>query len=374
MPQQPTVVKSRSPVADLFGRRPYLLALAVVLALVVWMASGRLRPEAAPEARNAAEPTAPTFTTVRVRTFRAEPVKRTLTLYGRTEPDRLATLKAETEGRVAEVLARRGARVRTGDPILRLAMRDRRERLAHARKLLEQKRIEFDGVQTLNVKGYQGKVRLAEVAAQLEEARAAIARLELEIENTVIRAPFDGILAERHAEVGDYLAVGDPAAVVVDLDPLVVRADVTQADVGGLAPGRPVRARLMDGRGYEGSIRFVSSIADESTNTFRVEAAFDNPDLALPAGMSAELAILLEETLAVRISPALLALDEAGDLGVKWVDGNEVRFTPIDLVKSDAEGAWVAGLGETVDLITVGQAFVRAGDRVQPVFEGAAGR
>ena len=365
---------SRFPLAGLFNRRPYLLALAVVLALIAWMASGQLQPDAPPKASNEAEPTDSPLPAVRVRTFRAEPVKRTLTLYGRTEPDRSATLKAETEGRVTEVLARRGARVLAGDPIVRLAMRDKRERLAHARKLLEQKRIEFDGVETLNVKGYQGKVRLAEVAAELEEARAAIARLELEIENTVIRAPFDGILAERHAEVGDYLAVGDPAAVVVDLDPLVVRADATQADVGGLATGRPVRARLMDGRSHEGSIRFISSVADESTNTFRVEAAFDNPDLGLLAGMSAELAILLEETLAVRISPALLSLDEAGDLGVKWVDGNEVRFTPIDLVKSDAEGAWVAGLGKTVDLITVGQAFVRAGDRVEPVFEGATGR
>ena len=366
-------MKSFAALADFFNRRPYLVALLLTLALTAWMASGLQGSGPAGDGVAAEDENGPALPKVRVRTIKAEPVRRTLTLYGRTEPDRLATLKAETEGRVTEVMAQRGAPVRKGDPIARIAIRDRAQRLDHARKLLEQKLIEFEGAKKLNDKGYQGKVYLAQVGAELADAEATIARLELEIENTVIRAPFDGILTERHVEVGDYLAVGDPAAVVVDLDPLIVRADVTQADVSDLSIGQSAQIRLMDGRNHAGRIRYLASIADENTNTFRVEAALENPGLGMLAGMSAEMNIGLEETMAVRISPALLALNEAGDLGVKSVNAGEVHFTPIDLVKSDADGAWITGLGDEVTLITVGQAFVRAGDRVEPVLENATG-
>jgi len=269
-------------------------------------------------------------------------------------------------------MAERGSTVRKGDPIVRIAMQNRRQRLAHAKKLMAQKLIEFEGARKLSDKGYQGKVHLAKTSAELEDAKAMITLLELDIENTIIRAPFDGVLAERYIEVGDYLAIADPAAMVVDLDPLIVRADVTQADVSKLGRGQSAEVRMLEKPIRRGEIRYLASIADENTNTFRVEVALDNADFQTLAGMSAELNIALEETLAIRISPALLALNETGDLGVKWVDKQEVRFTPIDLVKSDAEGAWITGLGEEVTLITVGQAFVREGDRVEPVFEAPA--
>ena len=367
-------MKSVTALADLFSRRPYVVALLLSLALAAWMASGRLGSGATEDEVAVQGQSGPLLPKVRVRTFKAEPVRRTVTLYGRTEPDRLATLKAETEGRVTEVMAARGASVRKDDPILRIAIRDREQRLSHARKLLELKLIEFEGAKKLNDKGYQGKVYLAKIGAELADARATIARLELEIENTVLRAPFDGILAERHAQIGDYLAVGDPAAVVVDLDPLIVRADVTQGDVAALSPGQAAQVRLMRGGVHEAEIRYLASVADQNTNTFRIEAALANPELNMLAGMSAELNIALEETLAIHISPALLALNEAGDLGVKWVHAGEVRFTPIDLVKSEADGAWITGLGAEVTLITVGQAFVREGDRVEPMPEDPADR
>ena len=365
-------MSSTSGFMGFFNRRPYLIALLLSLVLIAWMASGEFGSDAAADDEAEADETKQTLPKVRVQTMKARPIQRTITLYGRTEPDRFATLKAETKGRITEVMAERGSTVRKGDPIVRIAMQNRRQRLAHAKKLMAQKLIEFEGARKLSDKGYQGKVHLAKTSAELEDAKAMITLLELDIENTIIRAPFDGVLAERYIEVGDYLAIADPAAMVVDLDPLIVRADVTQADVSKLGRGQSAEVRMLEKPIRRGEIRYLASIADENTNTFRVEVALDNADFQTLAGMSAELNIALEETLAIRISPALLALNETGDLGVKWVDKQEVRFTPIDLVKSDAEGAWITGLGEEVTLITVGQAFVREGDRVEPVFEAPA--
>ncbi len=60
----------------------------------------------------------------------------------------------------------------------------------------------------------------------------------------------------------------------------------------------------------------------------------------------------------------MLALDERGNLGVKTVQNQHVRFVPIQLVKAEQDGVWLSGLGEEVDIIVLGQGFVRDGDLV----------
>ena len=75
----------------------------------------------------------------------------------------------------------------------------------------------------------------------------------------------------------------------------------------------------------------------------------------------------LEKTWAMRISPAVMALDEQGNLGVKTVVNEHVKFVPIDIVKSDSQGVWLTGMGERADIITLGHGFVRDGDKVEVV-------
>jgi multidrug efflux system membrane fusion protein len=90
-----------------------------------------------------------------------------------------------------------------------------------------------------------------------------------------------------------------------------------------------------------------------------------NPDFTQMAGMSTELALPLEKTWAMRISPAVMALDEQGNLGVKTVVDEHVKFVPIDIVKSDSQGVWLTGMGQQADIITLGHGFVRDGDKVE---------
>jgi multidrug efflux system membrane fusion protein len=95
-----------------------------------------------------------------------------------------------------------------------------------------------------------------------------------------------------------------------------------------------------------------------------------NPDGRFAAGASAELRVPFERALAHRIPASLLALNDAGVLGVKAIDAEaKVVFYPADVVRAEADAVWLAGLPERVRVITVGQGFVRAGDRVRPVPE-----
>lgn len=345
-------------------RQPAWIALTIVVFLCLWVASGTTAQVSEPKGEEAEA----ALSKVRVSRTNAREVNREVTLYGRTEPDRISTLRAEVQGKVVAIHAREGEAVQEGQKLLELDPNDLQQQLAAARSLLEQRRLEVEGAKSLDQRGYQSKTSLAAARAQMEQAVSQVAALELSLERTVIYAPFDGILNKRMVEVGDLLKNGDNIAEVVDLDPLIVVADITENYVSQLRVGQYGHGRLVSGEKLEGSIRYLSSVSAQGTNTFRMELAVPNNENALMAGMSTELILPLEKTWAMKITPAVLALDEEGNLGVKVVEDEIVRFVPIDIVKSDREGVWLAGMGEQADIITLGHGYVRDGDRVEVVY------
>ena len=77
-----------------------------------------------------------------------------------------------------------------------------------------------------------------------------------------------------------------------------------------------------------------------------------------------------ERVLAHRISPSLLTLDDAGNVGVKIINADgQVEFVVADIALASADGVWVAGLPSTATIITVGQGFVTDGSNVEAVAE-----
>ncbi|WP_274051041.1 efflux RND transporter periplasmic adaptor subunit [Thalassomonas haliotis] len=350
------------------AERPYIFAVVIAVALVLWMLSGMLSGSAqATEEDMGAGIKEAIIPKVQIDTRFAENVSEVIELYGRTEPDRITTLKAEVRGKIAAVFAERGSQVKQGQVIVKIALNDLKAQLAHSKALLKQREIEHRGAKKLHAKGHQGEADLARTFADLEAAKAEIARLEIDIENTVIRAPFDGVLNTRMVEVGDYVASGDDIAVIADLDPLVVRAYATENQVPFLTSGKTADVRLLGQELKQGTIRYIASVADEATNTFKIEVTLDNSDYQTLAGVSSEVSIAMKKLPAVKVSPALLALDEAGNVGIKSVVDDIVVFTPINIVKSESDGIWLSGLGEQADIITLGQGFVRAGDKVEAV-------
>ncbi len=347
----------------------YSAGIAVLIAL--WLASGALVGEentatgepAATVARSAQD-------TVRVRTQKAEEILRTIAINGETAPARTARISAETEGRVTAIGAERGANVTRGELLVRLDERDRKARLAQARAKLKQREVEYEGRLRLKSESYVSEAQLQEAVAQLEAAKAEVRRAELDLDYMTIRAPFDGALQSRDVEVGDFVKVGDPVATFVDNRRIVVTADVSEFDAQYVEVGESAEARLATGERVRGHIRYVAPVADASTRTFAVELEVDNRDGSLRAGGTAELLVPAEVVHAHRVSPALLTLDDAGNVGVKIVnDDGEVEFVVADIALSTSDGVWLAGLPETATIITVGQGFVSTGSVVDAVPE-----
>jgi multidrug efflux system membrane fusion protein len=347
-------------------QQPAWIALILFIALCLWVASGMLKAQNQHDSSNRKSAKIP-LVKVTVEHIIADEVTREISLYGKTEPDRLATLRSEVKGLVKEVHVQEGERVSQGQKIMSLEKIDIVSRLQSAKATLKQREVELKGAQALKEQGYQSQTALAQATANLEMAKADMVSYELAVFKSEVIAPFDGIINERFVEVGDFLKIGDNIAILVDLDPLVIAANVTEINVQALKTQQQASGRMVSGDMLQGKIRYISSISDPSTNTFKIEVEVPNPDYTHMAGMSTELALPLETTWAMRISPAVMALDEQGNLGVKTVVDNHVRFVPIDIVKSDSQGVWLSGMGQQADIITLGHGFVRDGDKVDVV-------
>ena len=351
--------------------KPWILAVAVFAALALWMGSGIFQtPELKDEASQvaAANSSDSGMVPVQVENLLPELVTRSITVYGRTAPARRVSIAAETEGRVETINALRGKPLRAGEPILTLDLRDRQARVRQAEASVREHQTAYEAQSSLQADGYVSETQIAETLARLENARAELLRAQIDLENRVIRAPFDGVIEERDVENGDFVRSGDQVATFVDNLTLIVTGTLAEQEVANVSAGDIATATLVTGQEVRGTVRFVSPVADEATRTFAVELEIDNADASLPAGVTAEMELQGGEVLAYQLSPAMLSLNSDGDIGVMTIDeASRAQFIPVEIEKSTSAGVWVSGLRDTASVITVGQGFVRSGQPVEIV-------
>jgi len=364
-------------------RPSHWLALIVALASAAWLATGTIGGRApAPPAPEAAAAPEPPPRPVRVASIAAEPHTAMLRVLGLTEASRRVEVRAQIDGRIAELPLDKGAAVQAGTVLARLDIEDRAAKLAEARALGEQRRRELAAWRQLAERGTRGALSVAEGEAQLAAAEAMLARAEVDLAHTTVLAPFAGVIEARPAELGARLRAGDPVAAIVTLDPLRIVAHLPEAAgariaaasaAAGTAAPLLAEARLPDGRRLSGRLSFVSPAADPTTRTFRVEMEAPNP-AGIPAGLTAEFSLALGTVPAHRISPALLVLADDGRIGLRAVSAeNRVVFLPVRILgNGEDDRLWVEGLPQRLTIITVGQDYVREGQRVAPVPDQAA--
>ena len=354
-------------------RRSYVLAAVLAVAAIAWILSGQWSDGGGlPEAKKApvALSAGPREPAVRVSFRHAELHTMETIVRGRTEARRKVTLKAETQGRIVALPLREGAWINAGDVVARLDADDRPARLKEAEALLQQRRVEFDATEKLSRKGYKAETKLAAAIAALESAAAAVSLARSQLDDIVLRAPFDGLLNLYHVEIGDFLETGNPVAELVDLDPVLVVAQVGEREVKNFTVGAQGFVRFLGADPREGTIRYIASVADPATRTFRIELEIPNRTLEISDGITAELRLPHRRVMSHYTSPAVLTLADDGEIGVKVIDrDSKVQFRPVQIIDSDASGVWLAGLPDDIWLITVGQEFVRAGQAVRAINE-----
>lgn len=287
-----------------------------------------------------------------------------LVLRGRTQAHRNVQVAAETTGRVISAPLRRGTAVRKGDVLCRLDPGVRATELAEAEAALAEAQIEAEAATRLKSKGFAAETTMRARQARLQAAQARLDRVQWDIDQLEIEAPFHGFLESDTAELGALLAPGGVCANVIDLSRIKVTGFVAEQEVDLLHVGQKAIARLINGTQAEGTISFVSRVADPQTRTYGVEVTIPNEDGRLRDGMTAELLVDLPGGTGHFLPQSALTLNDEGELGVRIDDDGITRFVAVSILRDEEDGFWVAGLPQTVRVIVVGQEFVTEGRRV----------
>ena len=342
---------------------------------------------------------------------KASTIDSAVVLRGETQAARTVTARAETNGLIVNTPLRKGTFVGEADVLCQLdpgtraanlsdararldsaraRVPETQARLEEAKAKLDEAKINFNAANKLSEGGFasesrvanaQATVRSAEAAVAsakagfdttrsgIQSAEAAVASAEKEIERLTIRAPFAGLLETDTAELGSLLQPGAACATIIQLDPIKLVAFVPETEWSRVHLGAPAMARLISGREVTGAVTYLSRSADPLTRTFRVEIEVANSDLSIADGQTAEIVIGADGSLAHLLPQSALTLNDEGALGIRAVGaGNIVEFHPVTLIRDTVDGVWLADLPETLDVITIGQEFVRAGVKVAPTY------
>jgi len=356
-----------------------------------------------------------------------QPVTRLLRVTGSLTADQSAEVAAETGGRVVETPVERGSQVPAGAPLIRLAAAEAEAGVQEAEANVAQIEVrlgisgdqDFDAERVPEVSNARAAMRLAaaefgrikqlydervvsgsefdqrrtqmevteraydaarnnarQLARQLEATRARLTLARKALADTVVRAPFGGVVAERRVNVGDYVTRGTRVATVVRIQPLRLELTVPEQHLAILRPGLDLHLEVdaYPGREFPGQVRYVSPAVQPEQRAFVVEAVVPNAEGLLRPGLFVVAAIRQsdrDEALFVP-SAALRVLDGSSRLYVLSGDRVEERMV--------TTGQVVGALTEIVQGVTDGDAVAATnvsqladGTRVRPVTAGSGG-
>jgi len=345
----------------------YQWAGGIAVLVALWISTGLLGGRATP-----IEPTAtkaPTLPRVSVAMLVATERDATVTIRGRTQAKNEVDVRAEVEGVVQAIRFDKGDHVKAGDTLCEIKNNDRSAKVAQASALVAQMLKELQVAQDLYKQGFRSKTQLAQAEAAYAQAQAALTTTNVALANTHIKAPFDGYVDDRYVNVGDYMRPGDKCEMVIAPEPYLAIGTVSEDQVGQINLGDPATVNLVTGEIVKGEVTFVADRADPTTRAFRVEVTLPNKEAKLRDGVSAEIHIAVKRVRAQHISPGILVLSDNGTVGVRVVDKGVVAFMPVRVLSDDANGSWITGLPDRVNVIVVGQEFVNNGQRVEAVPE-----
>ncbi|MBU2039410.1 MULTISPECIES: efflux RND transporter periplasmic adaptor subunit [Thalassolituus] len=346
----------------------HIAALIIALAFFIWMGAGSLSDDAPFENPRPLVMDSG-LTRVQVERMKGELVNRDITISAHTAANRRVELKSEIRGKVIAIHKDKGAAVKEGELLLELDARDWPARVKQAEANLQQRQLEARSARQLSERGLANESQLAQAATALANAEAELTNARIQLNATKIRAPFTGIVDQRMVEIGDFVKDSSPLLTVLDFTPFLVKGQVSERDAADINIGDAGFAELINGDRVDGRVRFIAAEADAKTRTFPLELEISNPGGSMTSGLTAKLHIPQPATYAYFISPALLILDDEGQLGLKGIDEqNRVVFRGVNLLKADNKGIWVYGLGSEANIITVGQGFVEYGQQVEPVY------
>lgn len=285
----------------------------------------------------------------------AQPLSRWLLVSGTVQPLRQATVKAKVSGDVRQVTVREGETVKAGQVLAKIDTADLEAKLIERSGALEsakaqaamanktratnQALLKQNFISQNAYDNSESSFEVSQGAVKSAEAQVQLARNALR--DAVAVSPLAGVVAKRHAQVGEKVAFDSPLVTVVDLTDMELQAAVPAVDVPELSIGKTVELTI-DGFGerrFTGRVERINPAAEPGTRAILVYVGIPNSDRALRGGMFATGRIALAASAPVPTLPATAIRTEAGQTYVWTVEGGKlVKRIVMTGRKDDASG------------------------------------
>ncbi|MEI6733934.1 MAG: efflux RND transporter periplasmic adaptor subunit [Comamonadaceae bacterium] len=270
---------------------------------------------------------------------------------GSIQPERKADLRAEISAVVLQVLKENGDVVRRGDVLLRLDPTSIRDNLQsaeanvrNATQALDQAERNLQRLKTLRDSGMtslqaldDAEVRYNGAQSELSASRARAVLARQQLERTVVRAPFDGVVSERKVSAGDTASVGKELLKVIDPSSMRFTGRVSADKISVVSVGQTVSFRIngYGGREFRGKVTRVDPSANDVTRQVEVLVGFSDINQPRVAGLYAEGVIEATSAKAVTLPESVLV--RAGDKTSVWrVKANALNQIDLALGARDA--------------------------------------
>ena len=318
---------------------------------------------------------------VDVKLAKASPVTvpRVFVLSGTLTGNEQAKVAAGAAGKIVATYVERGQFVKKGAILARLDPRTVRAQAQEAAAQLEsiraqraQSDLDCERTQSMIDKGAIAKADYDRARTSCETGRFAVAAAEARkslisqaLRDSQIRAPFSGMVVEKHVSAGEYLRPDSPVATLVDVDSLRVELTVPEAELANVKPGMAVRFSAVSGQECVGKVRYIGPSVRQQTRDAVVEAVLENTAHDLRPGMFVTATLALGEQTLPGVPESAIAKDGSSRRVFVVVDGRvEERLVSLGEIRGGIASV-VDGLKQGEQVVAKLSPGVRDGARVQ---------
>jgi membrane fusion protein, multidrug efflux system len=321
-----------------------------------------------------------------VTTIRAEQEEwpATLSAIGTMAAVQGVLVSADLPGTIDRIAFDSGRAVRQGDVLAELDTRQERAQLAAIEAQRDLARLNYNRLKGLLSDRVISQAEFDRSVAEQKQTDAQVGEINATIQRKTIRAPFSGILGIRQANIGQYLAAGDPIVQLQSLHPIYVNFGVPQQAVGQIRIGHQVQITANDvgGGEFPGRVTALDSIVDQATRNVQIQATLANSQGRLRPGMFVQTELSLGSSQSVIALPAsaisyapfgdsvFVVADLKGENGATY-KGVRQQFVKLGAARGD-QIAIVSGVKPGEEVVTSGVFKLRNGaavtinNKVQP--------
>jgi membrane fusion protein (multidrug efflux system) len=358
-------------VLQMIKRHPVISILLVVLIMAGGFFAFRSQnANASPKADKAKEQPKEKKQPVEVAQAKTGTISSSLVTTATLDPDRQVTMIAETTGVVNRITVDEGNMVREGQLLATLSDREKQVKLQQSNVRLENAKQEMERKQA----SFNAKIISAsefekakyELSVAVEDRNAA----QVELDRSIIRAPFSGVITQRFIEKGQNINMQSQLFTIVDADPLEAKVYLPEREILGIRPNQQVALALNAQKDvtFNGIIRQINPSVDPKTGTIKVTVEVTKTPSAVRPGSFVDVKLETQRHENTLLVPKKALMEEAGERFVFVIHKDKAARRTVSVGFVDDQNVEIlSGVNNGETVVTSGQGSLRDGSKTEIV-------